>query len=172
MKQSTGCQHVSSHRLHPLIGFDAQIDKPPPTWFWGTNQETITVILSPKSPNRWHWFWGPNQETIIMILRSNHWQTIATSFEAKPGNLRFSSPPFVRCGSHKASPDLTIVRPPSTRLVPNHPRSSAPYLLLLPQSSLLPTMSHLPPTHHETSKHVSPHQITQFWVSSTEMPRI
>jgi hypothetical protein len=51
-KQATGCRHVSSYRLHPLISFEAQIDKPPPTWFWGSNQE-----LS-------RWFWGPNHQTI------------------------------------------------------------------------------------------------------------
>jgi hypothetical protein len=37
----------------------------------------------------------------------------------------------------------------------DHPRSSAPGLLLLPQSSLLHAMPHLPPVHHETSKHDS-----------------
>jgi hypothetical protein len=42
---------VSSHRLHSLIGFEAQTDKPPPTWFLGPNQETVMVILRPKSPN-------------------------------------------------------------------------------------------------------------------------
>jgi hypothetical protein len=29
MKQATGYRCVSSHRLHPLIGFKAQTDKPP-----------------------------------------------------------------------------------------------------------------------------------------------
>jgi hypothetical protein len=38
-------------------------DKPSPAWFWVPNQETITVILRPKSPNRNSRFWGPNQET-------------------------------------------------------------------------------------------------------------
>jgi hypothetical protein len=57
-KQSARCWRVPSHRLHPLIGFEAQTDKPPPTWFWGPNQETITVILRPKSQNRRPWFWG------------------------------------------------------------------------------------------------------------------
>jgi hypothetical protein len=33
MKQATGCQRVFSHRLHPLIGFEVRIDKPPPTLF-------------------------------------------------------------------------------------------------------------------------------------------
>jgi hypothetical protein len=40
----------------------------------------------------------------------------------------------------------------------DHPQFSAPSLLLLPQSSSLPTMLHLSPTHHETRKHVSPHK--------------
>jgi hypothetical protein len=51
MKQAIGCRRVSSHHLHPLIGFEAQTDKPPPTWFLGPNQETVMVILRPKSPN-------------------------------------------------------------------------------------------------------------------------
>jgi hypothetical protein len=34
-----------------------QTDKPPPTWFRDPNQETIAVILRPKSPNRRPWFY-------------------------------------------------------------------------------------------------------------------
>jgi hypothetical protein len=52
IKQAVGCQRVSSHHLHPLIDFEAQADKPPPTWFRGPKQETVVVILKPKSPNR------------------------------------------------------------------------------------------------------------------------
>jgi hypothetical protein len=111
MKQAAGCRCVSALRLHPVIGFEAQTDKPPPTLFW-----------------------GPNQETVVVGLRQKHWQTIATGFEAKPGNPRFSSPPCVWCGSHTALPDLLIVQPPSTQLVPDHPWSFAPSLLLLPWS--------------------------------------
>jgi hypothetical protein len=37
----------------------------------------------------------------------------------------------------------------------DHPQPSAPGLLLLPRSSLLHAMPHLPPAHHETSKHDS-----------------
>jgi hypothetical protein len=88
MKQAARCQCVSSHHLHPLIGFEAQTDKPPPTWFWGPNQETVVVILRPKSPNRHPWFWGPIQETLTVVLRPNHWQTITISFEAKPSGHR------------------------------------------------------------------------------------
>jgi hypothetical protein len=63
-KQAARCQRMSSHRLHPLIDFEAQTDKPPPTWFWGPNQETFMVILRTKSSNRWPWFWGLNQEIV------------------------------------------------------------------------------------------------------------
>jgi hypothetical protein len=94
------------------------------------------------------------------------------SFDAKLGNPRFSSPPCVCCGSHTASLDLPIIRPSSTRLVSDHPRSFTPSLLLLPRSSSLPAMSYSPHTHHETSKHVSPNRITQFGVSSIEIHRI
>jgi hypothetical protein len=40
----------------------------------------------------------------------------------------------------------------------DHPRSSASGFLLLPRSSSLHAMLHLPPTHHETSKHDSPNE--------------
>jgi hypothetical protein len=33
MKQAAGSRRVSSHCLRPLIGFEAQTEKPPPTWF-------------------------------------------------------------------------------------------------------------------------------------------
>jgi hypothetical protein len=68
MKQATGCRGVFSHRLHPHIGFEAQTDKPPPTWFGGSNQ----------------WFCGPNHQTADagfeaqtgkperVVLRPNH----------------------------------------------------------------------------------------------------
>jgi hypothetical protein len=75
-KQATRCRHVSSHHLHPPIGFEAQTDKPPPTWFLGPNQETVMVILRPKSPNQRPWFWDPNQETVTLVLRPNHWQPL------------------------------------------------------------------------------------------------
>jgi hypothetical protein len=42
---------MSSYSLYPLIGFEAQTNKPCPTWFRGPNQETNAVILWPKSPN-------------------------------------------------------------------------------------------------------------------------
>jgi hypothetical protein len=180
LKQDAGCRCVFSHHFHSLV-LRCKLTNLLP-WFWGTNEETVTVILRPKSPNyssgfeaklpnRWPWFWGSNQEIVEVLLKPNHWQTVTIGFEAKLGNPYFLSPPRVRCGSHMASPNLPIVRPPSTWLVPDHPRSSAPSLLLIPQSSLLLAMSHSPPTYHETSNHVSLNRITQYGVSSTEMHR-
>jgi hypothetical protein len=32
-KQAAKCRHMSSHCFRPLIGFEAQNAKPPPTWF-------------------------------------------------------------------------------------------------------------------------------------------
>jgi hypothetical protein len=128
--------------LHQLCG---AIDKPKPTWFWGPNQETVAMILSPKPPNRSCRFWGSTEK--LVDLR----------FEAKLRNPH-SLFPCAWCRPHTTSPDLLIVWPPSTRPMLNHPQSSAPSLLLLSWSSSLPAISHLSPTHHETSKHDSPHE--------------
>jgi hypothetical protein len=51
-------------------------------------------------------------------------------------------------------------RPPGHRVpdLCDHPRSSAPGLLLLPRSSSLHTMPHLLPAHHEISKRDSPNK--------------
>jgi hypothetical protein len=51
-------------------------------------------------------------------------------------------------------------RPPDHRVpdLCDHPWSSAPGLLLLTWSSSLHVMPHLPPVHHETSKHDSPNE--------------
>jgi hypothetical protein len=49
-------------------------------------------------------------------------------------------------------------RPPDHRVpvLCDYPQSSAPGFLLLPRSSSLHAMTHLPPAHHETSKCDSP----------------
>jgi hypothetical protein len=57
---------------------------------------------------------------------------------------------------HTVAPDVSIVWSPSTRPMLDHPQCCAPSLLLLARSSLLPGMTHLSPTHHETNKYVSP----------------
>jgi hypothetical protein len=96
-------------------------------------------------------------------------ETVATSFEAKSGETvdfafedkprkSCSSSPCARCRLHTVSSNLSIVRPSSTRPVLDLCQSSAPSLLLLPQSSSLPAMLHLSLTHHKTSKCVSLHE--------------
>jgi hypothetical protein len=65
-----------------------------------------------------------------------------------------SSSRYARCRPHTTSPDLRLSGHRVSDLC-NHPRSSTPGLLLLPRSSSLPTMPHLPLAHHETSKHDS-----------------
>jgi hypothetical protein len=65
---------------------------------------------------------------------------------------------------HVHSADCTWCHPTSRspgHRVPDlcdHPRSSAPGLLLVPRSSSLHAMPHLSPAHHETSKRDSPNK--------------
>jgi hypothetical protein len=140
-------------------------------WFWGLNRKLIPVVLRPNHlqtvlvvlrPNHWqiipvvlrsnHW------QPVPVVLMPNHWQTVHLGFEAQPRNS-CSSSPCVRYKPHTTSPNLSIVRSPSTRPMLDHFHPSAPGLLLLPQSSSLHAMLHLSPAHHETSKHDSPHDI-------------
>jgi hypothetical protein len=99
-KQATRCRHVSSHRLHALISFEAQTDKSPCNCFWGPNQETIVLIFRPKSPNGQPWFWGPNQETVATGFEAKSGETIDHGFDAKLRNL-CSSSPCAWCRPHK-----------------------------------------------------------------------
>jgi hypothetical protein len=169
MKQATGCP------MHVLTSFSST------HWFWGANwQISSHLVLRPKPRNRCsdfvgqitkphlpflrmkpgnpsEWFWGQTTRTVATGFEAKPRETVDLGFEVEPRDSHFSSP-CARCKSHTASPDLSIVRPPSTRPVRDHPRSSAPGLLLLPWSSSLPTMSHLSPTHHETSKCDSLHK--------------
>jgi hypothetical protein len=150
MKQAIGCRRVSSRRLHPLIDFEAQIDKPPPTWFWGTNQETIAVILMPKLPNRQYWFWGPNRKTVTMVLRLNreiHTFRLLHVYDTD----RTWRHPTSQSSSHRV-PDLCLI-------IPNLSHQVSYYFI---DSRRYPScrIRHLH-THHETSKHVSPHRITE-----------
>jgi hypothetical protein len=164
-------------RLHPPVGFMAQ----------PTNHSQLDFKAQTKKPS-W-WFCGPNHQTAAagfeaqtgkskqVVLRSNHknrsrrfWGKSGRDhgFEAKPRNTRFLSS-CARCEPNTTLSDLSIVRPLSTRPVLDHPWSSQPSLLLLPQSSSLLAMPHLSPTHHETCKRVSPHE-TYSRVESRKFP--
>jgi hypothetical protein len=144
-------------------------DKLWPAWFWGPNQKTVVVILRLKSPNRSCRFRGPMQKPEATGFEAKPGETVDLSFEAKPWNS-YSSSRYGRCRLHIASTDLSIVRPPSTRPLLDHPQSSAPDLLLLSRSSSLPAMSHLSPTHHKTSKHDSSHKIDNSRVEPPKPP--
>ncbi len=87
-----------------LCWFCDATDKLISTWFWGPNQETVAVILRPKSPNQLS-VWGLNWETLHHL-----------GFEAQPRNPRFWSP-RARCRPHTAPPDLSTARHLSTRPV-------------------------------------------------------
>jgi hypothetical protein len=92
----------------------------------------------------------------FILLNSGCYNPSTLVLRPNPRNTRSSSPCAQR-RPHTTSPDLSIIHPPSIRLVLDHSRSSTPSLLLLPRSSSLPTMPHLSPTQHETNKHISPH---------------
>jgi hypothetical protein len=79
-----------------------------------------------------------------LVLRLNQ-ETRASSLHV-PGADRTRRHPTSRPLGHRV-PDLC-----------DHSWSSAPDLLLLPRSSSLHAMPHLPPAHHETSKRDSPNE--------------
>jgi hypothetical protein len=126
--------------------FHGATDKLYPVWFWYPNHQTVAADYEAQT--------GKPDPVVLM---SNHWQTIDLGFEATPRNQRSSSP-CVWYRPHTASPDISFVRPPSTRSMLDHSQSSAPDLLLLSWSSSLPAMSHLSPADHETNKCDSPHE--------------
>jgi hypothetical protein len=120
-------------------------------------------------------------KTVWVVLRSNHSQTVAIGFEAqtdeKPSQWFWGqatdkqSTLVLTLNQETHAPRLHVHGADLTRRHPtsrspghqvsdrwDHPRSSAPDLLLLPRSSSLHAMPHLPPAHYETSKHDSPNE--------------
>jgi hypothetical protein len=95
-------------------------------------------------------------KTVRVVLRLNHSQTVDLNFEAQPRNLGSS---LHVPGADRTRRYLTS-RPPGHQVpdLCDHPWSSAPGLLLLPWSSSLHGMPHLPPVHYKTSKRDSPNE--------------
>jgi hypothetical protein len=102
-------------------------------------------------------------KTVRVVLRPNHSQTVTVGFEVqtdeKPSTLvlrlnqEIRAPRLYVHGADRTWCHLTSQS--SGHRVPDlcdYPWSSAPGLLLLPRSSSLHVMPHLPPAHHETSK--------------------
>jgi hypothetical protein len=133
-----------------LLSFDAQTKKRS-QWFWDPNHQTIAAgfeaqtgkseppILRINQKKQSQWFWGQTTDKpSTLVLRLNQ--------ETGASRLRVHGADHTRCHPTSRSsghrvPDLCY-----------HPRSSVLGLLLLPRSSSLSTMPHLPPAHHETSK--------------------
>jgi hypothetical protein len=149
-----------------LLGFEAQTKKIS-RWFWGPNhqivaadfetqtrkplttlvlrlnQETVATGLEVKPEKPSQWFWGQiTDKPSTLVLRLNQ-ETCAPC-------LHMHDADRTRRHSTSRSPDHRVPD------LCDHPRSFAPGLLLLPQSSSLHVMLHLPPEHHETSKRDSP----------------
>jgi hypothetical protein len=158
-----------------LHRFCRATNKPKLAWFWGPNQETIAVILSPKSLKRTCRFWGPNQKTTTTVLRQNRekpspsvlrlkqykpfqWFWGQTTDKLSTLVLRVNKEIRTLCllvhGTYRTQRHPTF-RSPGHRLpdLCDHLWSSTPGLLLLPWFS-----SHLSSVYHETSKHDSPHE--------------
>jgi hypothetical protein len=118
-------------------------------------QKPSPPVLRPNRRKPSEWFWG----------QTTH-KTVAIGFEVqtdeKPSTLVLRLNQEIRAPHlHMHGVNCTRCHPTSWSLghwVPDlcdHPRSSASGLLLLSWSSSLHIMPHLPPTHHEISKHDS-----------------
>jgi hypothetical protein len=152
------------------IGFDAKPTKTITVDFEAKSLETVTTDFEAKPA-----------KTVRVILRSNHSLTVAISFEAQTDEKSSQwfwgqttdklSTLVLRLNQktrahrlHVHDVDRTrrhpISRPPGHWVADlwDHHWSSALGLLLLPWSSSLHTMPHLPPAHHETSKRDSPNE--------------
>jgi hypothetical protein len=153
-----------------FTGFEAKPEKTIASGFEDKPLETVTTGFVAKPT-----------KTVRVVLRPNHSQTVAIGFEAQTNEKPFQwfwgqttdkpSTLVLRLNQETRAPHLHVhgadrtQRHPTSRSpdhqVPDlceHPRSSALGLLLLPWSSSLHAMAHLPPAHHETSKHDSPNK--------------
>jgi hypothetical protein len=109
--------------------------------FEGQPGKPERVVLRPNHKNSSHWFRGQTVrnrrhqfwvQTVAIGFEAKPGETAATGLEAKPGetiDLGFEAKTRNPCSSspcawyrpQTASPDLSISRPPSTRLVLDHP---------------------------------------------------
>jgi hypothetical protein len=127
--------------LHHL-GFKAQQRNPPPVL--RSNWEKLSPpVFRPnwRKPSEWFWDQTTHKPSTLVLMLNE--ETRAPSLHV-PGADRTRRHPTSRPPGHWV-PDLC-----------DHPRSSAPGLLLLPRSSSLHVMPHLPPAPHGTSKRDSP----------------
>jgi hypothetical protein len=141
-----------------LHGFEAQIGQLEPPVLSPNQRKTSppilrsnwrkpsTPVLRPNWRNLSQWFWGQTTDKpSTLVLRLNQ---------------ETHAPRLLMHGVDRTQRHLTSRSP--GHQVPDlcdHLRSPALGLLLLPRFSSLHAMLHLPPTHHETSKHDSPNEV-------------
>jgi hypothetical protein len=105
-----------------LHWFCGTTDKSKSAWFWCTNQETFTVVLMHKSPNRSCQFWDPNQKT---------W---ATGFETKSKKTEYPTCATIPGPLHQISYSChDPCRCPSWRTCHLHTTRQANMILLMKQ---------------------------------------
>jgi hypothetical protein len=165
--------------------FEAKLKKTVAAGFQAKPSETVVAGFEAKPPEIVAaGFDAKLAKTVWVVLRSNHSKIVAISFEAqtdeklsewfwgqtthKPSTL------VLRLNKETHAPRLYVhdanrtrrhptSRSPGHRILDlcDHSRSSTASLLLLPRFSSLHVMPHLPPAHHETSKHDSPNETKQ-----------
>jgi hypothetical protein len=118
-----------------VTSFEAKLKKTVNTGFEAKPAKTIATGFEAKPAKTIAaGFEAKLLETVRMVLRPNHSQTVDLGFKAQPRNLRSLSP-RARFRPHTASPDLSTVRPLSTRPVRPSPvlytRSSTPATVLV-----------------------------------------
>jgi hypothetical protein len=163
-------------------GFEAKPPETVTTGFEVKPLETVTANFEAKPPETvTTGFEAKSVKTVRVVLRPNHSQIVAIGFKGqtdektsewfwgqttyKPSTLVLRLNKEIRAHHlHVHGADRTqrhpTSRPPDHRVpdLCDHPRSSAPGLLLLSQSSSLHVVLHLPPAHHKTSKYDSPNE--------------
>jgi hypothetical protein len=117
-----------NHQIR-AVGFEAQTGKPEVTSFVAKPGETVATSFETK-PEKivatdfeaklektvTTGFEVKPEKTIPVVLKLNHSQTVHLGFDPQLRNPRYSSS-RAWCRPHTVSPDLLIVRPPSTRPV-------------------------------------------------------
>jgi hypothetical protein len=140
--------------------FEAQINKPklpvlrpkpgnpPPPWFWGSTKKPTNGFEAKPGETVATSFEARPGETVATSFKAKLEKTVATGFKAKPAKtitVGFKAKPLETVATDfEAKPTKPL--PPILR--PNQWK---------PSESLYFT-PHLPPAHHETSKHDSPNE--------------
>jgi hypothetical protein len=126
------------------IGFEAKPMKTVRVVLRPNNSQTVAVGFDAQTDEKpSEWFWGQTiHKPWTLVLRLNQ--------ETRASHLHVHGADNTRCHPTSRSPSHQVLD------LCDHPRSSAPGLLLLSWSSSMHAMLHLPPAHHETSKHDSP----------------